>query len=692
MSNVWKLGTRWSEWGDSSASVLSIMRRNNTAFVWLENEVKERFLKNVVKGDYIALADGYQIVAIGKATSDAGYLKDFKNFQVSELDFPEFSLEDGEDCIVAVRINIVDIDDEDKDVFYYQKRNRFCLLNQLWNETIDYYETHVNRFGIKSYTATIGDTSVSGNALLNPKASYIIPIYQRPYEWTNQQVIPFVNDILTNYMGKDGSGRLPEPMFIGTMQLSKRKPISTYEYQHEVVDGQQRITTLTIFLRELKRHFPSCEKLSALEFKWLHTHVSEQQGLYLYHYLNSDVVEPQNPYCRNADIIWNTFDQFLQNQEESLPFEIDKFCDYLFSKVCFVVIETSAGLSKTIQIFNTINNSGLDLNGSDLFKIRMYEYLRDIKLEDESVFEKIQEIYTLIDVMNKNYQVELNMGTMLDLYKNILITEYNLNNTLYAYAWDTFFDRLFDSILGINEWEHFKKLNGLELSLDTLKEIIEMRYQKQDYKYTNLETKFATRMISEYSRYRWSKGLVMYPFLYFYRNDSNKYIQLERLLIVLNKYFFIHSIENSKQINRVNTFIANLVKSVKDASSEDIIQKVISQIADEDDGWLKWAIGQDLINGSKWWKYLVCGISTYLEERKASDDDDQILGKIFNRGEFDIEHIHATADNSKEIPEELQNSIGNLTPLEYVINRSIQDAPFKEKRIHYCNTPQNLDH
>ena len=43
----------------------------------------------------------------------------------------------------------------------------------------------------------------------------------------------------------------------------------------------------------------------------------------------------------------------------------------------------------------------------------------------------------------------------------------------------------------------------------------------------------------------------------------------------------------------------------------------------------------------------------------------------------------ATADESLEIPSELQNSIGNLTQLEYDINRSIQDKPFSEKRTRY---------
>lgn len=688
MSNIWKIGTRWSEWGNPSSSVLSIMRRNNTAFVWLDGKAKYRFLNDVKKGDYIALADGYQIVAIGKATSEAGCLKDFTNFHISELDFPDFSIEDGLDNIVAVKINIVDIDDKDKDAFYYQKQHKFCALNKLWNETKRYYEEHVNRFEIKSYTATIGKSIEDDHCLLDSKATYIVPIYQRPYEWKEVQVRPFINDILSNFMGKDGSGCLPEPMFIGTMQLSKRKPISNIEYQHEIVDGQQRITTLTIFLRELQKHFPKCNRLSLLKFNWLQTHVSDQQSEYLYNYLHTEEWELLNPYSSNANIIWGTFEDFLQNKEESFEFSIEKFCDYLFEQVCFVVIETSAGLSKTIQIFNTINNTGLDLNGSDLFKIRMYEYLHDIKFEDETIFKKIQGLYTLVDEQNKQHATEFSMGTMLEIYKNVLITEFNLSNVLYSFGWETFFDRLFDSLLGVNEWEHFKNLNGLELSLDVLKDIIEMRYEKESYNYSNLETKFATRMISDYSRYRWSKGLVMYPFLYFHHKEDDKYCQLERLIVVLNKYFFIHSIEHSRQIYQVNNFIANLVKTLKKESSKDVIDAVKKQISLENEDLLKDSIGRDLFEGSRWWKYLICGVSTYLKEREIADD--KLIEKIFYTDSFDIEHIHATADESIRIPRELQNSIGNLSQLENSINRSIQNKPFSKKQESYKKSSYSL--
>lgn len=689
MANVWKIGTRWDEKGAPSASVLSIMRRNNLAIVWLDKAGRSNFLdeeKGVKKGDYIALADGFQIVAIGKATGEPNLLRNFKNFYKSSNDYEYFSLEDGWNEIVAVKINIVDIEDEDKAKFWYQKPSRFCHLNQLWNEVIEYYDSHLNRFSIQTYTGTIGEGNKNSHCLLNKHVSYVIPVYQRPYEWGEEQVSCLINDILNGYLGKDGNCNNPEPVFIGTMQLSKRKPISQQEYEHDVVDGQQRITTLTIFLNELKKMFPECKSLNELDFKWLKTHVSEQQNNYLNNYLHTDIIEPNNRYCYNAKKIAETIDLFLQNHDESFNFKIDDFCNYLFNNVLFVVIETSAGLSKTIQIFNTINNTGLDLNGSDLFKIRMYEYLRDIKNKDETVFEDIQNVYNLIDVNNKDKTKSYGMGTMLNIYKNILITKYDLPVSLYYFGWETFFDRLFDALLGIDEKDNFKNLNGLELSLDTLTEIITLKYDTDQYEYKHFETEFATKMISCFSRYGWSKDLIVFPFLFFYKNDPNIYEQLERLIVVVNKYFFIHSIENSKQIIKVNSFVTHLVKSVRNNSSEEIINKVKEQITLENADLLKWAIGRDLFEGrsSRWWRYLICGVSTFLKERCSRAND--LIDRIFLTNCFDIEHIHATADESIEIPQELQNSIGNLTHLEYDINRSIKNKPFPERRDKYAES------
>ena len=58
---------------------------------------------------------------------------------------------------------------------------------------------------------------------------------------------------------------------------------------------------------------------------------------------------------------------------------IEKLLDYIREKLFFVVLETDATLSETLKIFDTINSTGLDLNGADMFKIRFYEYLSDKK-------------------------------------------------------------------------------------------------------------------------------------------------------------------------------------------------------------------------------------------------------------------------------------------------------------------------
>lgn len=102
----------------------------------------------VKKGDYIAFADGYQIVAIGKATCDSDYLRNFKNFQVSPNDYASFSLDDGMEGIVAVKVNIVDIDNEDKPNFHYEKRTVLFLYLPVIHYLSTLYANYFLKFQI----------------------------------------------------------------------------------------------------------------------------------------------------------------------------------------------------------------------------------------------------------------------------------------------------------------------------------------------------------------------------------------------------------------------------------------------------------------------------------------------------------------------------------------------------------------
>lgn len=681
MATVWKIGSRWSEYGDAKASILSIFKRNKVVFVGLPDE--DWFRNRVHRGDYFAIADGYQIVAIAKATSSPDYIGNLKEIVVTEKDNRDFHLEENKNWAVGVKVQIHDILEKDLPKFYYMKRASICRVNQTLSKAlVEYYENVSAPFAISSRTCTLTDSGDPNyTPLLNPIITFIVPVYQRPYEWSEAQIRPFITDILNGYLGKDRNGQHSEPLFIGTMQLAQKWKISDHEIQQEIIDGQQRITTLMIFLNELKQLYPDTQALAKLSFDWLKTHVSKEQGIYLDAYISGKPAEEQNPYYINARLIRGIFLSEIENLEDKI--DIEKICVYLLRSLYFVVIETSAGVSKTIQIFNTINNSGLDLNGSDLFKVRMYEYLTDYKGEDEAAFDKIQTVYQLLDKKNRNNgQKVVGFGGILDIYKNVLVTKYNLNSMFYSFGWETFFERLFDTLLGIKTWESYGPVltnKEFEISLQEIADIIECRFEYHNYRLQTVEAQFAHDHASWWSLYKRSVGLVLHQFLYFYKDRDKKFAELESLLISLNKLFFIYSVVNYKQIYPINSFVAELIKALPKNEPETIIRMVTDKVHAYDRASLREALGGFITDNDRR-KKLICSLSTFLEERH--DNPSGVCENIFHTN-FDIEHIHSNADEHVWDDVTLQNSIGNLGQLEYEINRSIQAIPFSLKCLRY---------
>ena len=123
--------------------------------------------------------------------------------------------------------------------------------------------------------------------------------------------------------------------------------------------------------------FPDSSELSDLEFDWLRTEVNDGgQQTNFDEFISKDsnilnLKEELNIYERNGACIRDR----LKSEMLTNEFNIERFVSHILSQVYFVVIETKASLTKTLQIFDTINTTGMDLNAGDVFKIRMYEYL-----------------------------------------------------------------------------------------------------------------------------------------------------------------------------------------------------------------------------------------------------------------------------------------------------------------------------
>ena len=85
--------------------------------------------------------------------------------------------------------------------------------------------------------------------IFNDSYRFEIPDFQRPYAWTTEQTSELLDDLLYA-MSQVENVSDASPYFLGSIVIFKNGP----EPQSYVVDGQQRITTLTILfcvLREL---------------------------------------------------------------------------------------------------------------------------------------------------------------------------------------------------------------------------------------------------------------------------------------------------------------------------------------------------------------------------------------------------------------------------------------------------------
>ena len=78
------------------------------------------------------------------------------------------------------------------------------------------------------------------NELLNGKddAKYLIPLYQRNYAWEEKEIEQLLQDII------DKSSDIDSKYYLGTLIVDEK--IRNNETIFEIIDGQQRPTTLTL--------------------------------------------------------------------------------------------------------------------------------------------------------------------------------------------------------------------------------------------------------------------------------------------------------------------------------------------------------------------------------------------------------------------------------------------------------------
>ncbi|EDX86497.1 conserved hypothetical protein [Synechococcus sp. PCC 7335] len=207
---------------------------------------------------------------------------------------------------------------------------------------------------------------------------FSIPPYQRPYAWTIEQASELLTDVLAFLEGSSCSVSDVNPYFLGSIVL-----IKSDDPKADVVDGQQRLTTLTILLSVLRKldksglnlenylyqpenivaQIPARYRLKLREKdeRFFRDYIQEEFGLENLLQLDSaQISDSQQRIQENA----RYFLEVLRPLDEAKRLRLTQ---YLMTR-CFLVVVSTPDLDSAYRIFSVLNARGLNLSLADLLK------------------------------------------------------------------------------------------------------------------------------------------------------------------------------------------------------------------------------------------------------------------------------------------------------------------------------------
>lgn len=207
------------------------------------------------------------------------------------------------------------------------------------------------------------------------KVKYEIDVFQREYAWGRSQIEYLISDLESKFSSEYEEGNIRKDVQNYARYYMGSIIISTKGRKRSIIDGQQRLTSMTLLLIYLNNLQKDREKKVAID-DLIFSEKYDQRSY------NIDI--PNRTECMNAlytGKIFNTTEKgesvknILQRYEdiqELFPDELKDtklpfFIDWLIDNVIFVEIKTSSD-DDAYTIFETMNDRGLNLTSSEMLK------------------------------------------------------------------------------------------------------------------------------------------------------------------------------------------------------------------------------------------------------------------------------------------------------------------------------------
>lgn len=253
-----------------------------------------------------------------------------------------------------------------------------------------------------STTIEINKKSVKEFLDAGKKQKFIIPEYQRPYAWSEDEVQTLFDDIV-EYTQE----RIDSPYFLGT--------IVSYTNDHneqEIIDGQQRITTLSLLLRALytkiekmddtkeRNNFIGQIEPALWETDELSGEANKSKTLIESRVYESEYNEILNNilstglcdkdskdnYTKNYLLCQKLIDQYAKDE----PLTFYHLINNILNKAIVLPIKADSQ-DTALTIFSTLNDRGLPLSDADIFKAKIYNNIKDSEARNDFI-QKWQEL------------------------------------------------------------------------------------------------------------------------------------------------------------------------------------------------------------------------------------------------------------------------------------------------------------
>lgn len=505
---------------------------------------------------------------------------------------------------------------------------------------------------------------------------FCVPRYQRPYAWGIEEISEFWEDLIL----------CKEPYFLGSFIFNSEQEKNTGYV--DIIDGQQRLLTITIFISVLRDLAKSLNRETANLYQIQDIAILERSGKETYRILPAETLKDyfENYVQSGKNNIFNSAPttaeeiRVKKNYEyiaDKVNSELDRFKNNeakigvlhtLRNKVSdLIVIDVEITREEdAYEIFETTNARGIDLSVGDLLKNLIF---RKIKPGSDRDFAKDvwQEITSNVEATNTELKrfiryfwiSKYQQVTEKKLYREIKTNVTDWQDLL-ENLWDdsTIYNRLLES--SKEEYIDLKHGNKIYDS------IVALRLMGITQCYVLLLTIFRnfdklgtdpTRIIKFIEKFSFGYSVVC-------KMPGNKVEKIySRFAIDIENT--IRKIPDKKVSGKVQSIFSELEKTLKNVSpSESQFKESFADLT-----YKRSEKGRKLI------KYTLGKIDSYFKQT-----DEHLID--FDR--VNIEHILPQNPSkkwnlSKKEIKDYVNKLGNLTLLSKVLNSKIQNSPIENK-------------